>query len=311
MPISAVLIWNPAARAARSSPELRSQLDAHPELEVLETTDRDAARRAVHDAVAGGAERIIAAGGDGSVSAVVAALAEADSEARARVELAVLPLGTGNDLARSLDMPLEPEAALEVCLRGAAAPMDVLELKRAGGRRIVANMLTAGNTGKYTDIVTDDMKARWGPLCYMRGAVDLLQELDVFEIDLSIDGGPPERIAALNLFFANGRTSGGGLEVSPEARLDDGRLDLLAIREGTALDLATLTLDYVFTDFRANELVVCRQCRRIDVRAFPEIPMTADGDALEPGDFSVSVLPAALRVVRGVPPIPPQGAAAG
>jgi diacylglycerol kinase (ATP) len=214
--------------------------------------------------------------------------------------LAVLPLGTGNDLARSLGMPLNPLDAIDVCLRGEPQPMDVLELDCGDRhRRLADNMITAGNTGKYLEILTDELKQRWGALCYLRGAVDLLDDLDVFRVRLEIDGAPAFEVEALNLFFANGRTSGGGMTVCADASLRDGFLRLLVIREGTGLDLASLTLDYLTSDVRENDLVMHRRCRQVRVTCDSEIPLSTDGDAVKSRDFTVTVHPGALQAVVG------------
>jgi diacylglycerol kinase (ATP) len=160
-------------------------------------------------------------------------------------------------------------------------------------------MVTAGNTGQYTSLLTDEMKRRWGPFCYMRGALDVLSELSVYDIQLHCDGDPPVQCDALNLFVANGRTSGGGMVVSPDARLDDGLLDLLVIRDGSAFDLASLTVDYLLTDYRKNDLILYRRCRRLTIASTPPLPLSADGDPVDSSSFSLETHPHALLTVRG------------
>jgi diacylglycerol kinase (ATP) len=293
----AVVIWNSGAGSTEQSDHLREQIALHPDIALVTSDSREAAQQAVRGAVASKVPRIIAAGGDGTVSAVVDTLADCDATA---TDLAVLPLGTGNDLARTLGMPLQGDEALQVCLTGKSAPMDVIRVTAGSKSRNVANMATAGNSGQYAQVLTDEQKKAWGPFSYLRGVLDVLQDLQVFDIECAIDGGPVEQFRALNLFIANGRTSGGGVEVAPRAELADGLFDFVIIRDGTPLELATLTADYFLTAFLDNDLVVWRQCRSLEIVSQQSLPFSADGDVLGEAPASFAIRPGALQVVRGL-----------
>jgi len=295
-----IVIWNSAAGSSGTAEDVRRMLEARPDVTVVETGSREESIRQVEKACGDGASRVIAAGGDGTVNAVVTALANWGLEHRTSPALAILPLGTGNDLARSLQMPLDPWEAAEVCLTGKAGRIDVLRVSNSTGEvHLAGNMVTAGNTGKYLQVLTDDLKQRWGALCYLRGAVDLLEELEVFSLQLAIDDEPPFAVDALNLFLANGRTSGGGMTVCADAGLDDGLLDLLLIQDGTGLDLAALTVDYLTSDVRESELVKHRRCRKVQVSCKKEMPLSMDGDSATATAFAVSVQPGAIQAVFG------------
>jgi diacylglycerol kinase (ATP) len=299
MSAAILVLWNTGARAASDFDELRARIESDPRAELHELTGEPEARDRIRHALAGGCERIVAAGGDGTVGTVASLVAQQHAE---HADFAVLPLGTGNDLARTLDMPLDPEAAWDVCRSGQARPMDLLRVQ-CGTDQVLyaANMVTAGNTGKYASVITPEMKQKWGPFCYLRGTLDLLQDLDVYEVDVRCDDDEtPVRYAALNVFLANGRTSGGGLTVAPDARIDDGLLDLIVVQDGDALDLASLTADYLLSDFRVNPLVQHRRCRRVEISATPPLPISIDGDPQPAGAVSVEVAAGAIRAVRGV-----------
>ncbi len=300
-----LVVWNCGAGSAEQCADIRAAIEQTSQVELLEFVNLPAAARRINAALADGVQRIIAAGGDGTVSSIAGLMARRNAP---HASFAALPLGTGNDLARSLGMPMEPSLAWQVCLDGTAAPMDVLRVSHQGRTHIAANMVTAGNTGKYTAVITPDMKRRWGPLCYLRGSIDVLQELDVYDVRFRCSGDPgPRRLRALNVFVANGRTSGGGLPVAPDARLDDGLMDVVLIRDGDALDLAGLTADYLLSDYRDNELVVHRRCRAIRIAAKPPLPLSIDGDPQPPGNMTIRVIPAALNAVRGNEPLPGNG----
>jgi diacylglycerol kinase (ATP) len=296
----ATVIWNPAAGSTGRAENVRRTLNSQRGVELMETGSPEEAAAGVEAACRAGVPRVIAAGGDGTVNTVVTALAAFRRDHGRASTLAVLPLGTGNDLARSLGMPLNPTEAMKLCLTGPARPIDVLELDRGDGDvRLAANMVTAGNTGKYIQVLTDELKQRWGALCYVRGAVDILEELEVFRVELTIDDERPITVNALNLFFANGKTSGGGMTVCADACLNDGQLDLLVIRDGTGLDLATLTVDYLVSDLRDSELVLHRRCRRVSISGPSLIPLSTDGDPAKASRFAVAIHPAAIQAVVG------------
>jgi diacylglycerol kinase (ATP) len=296
----AIVIWNSGAGSTRHGEDLRRALNAQADVELVETRSREEAIARVESACRDEIPRVIAAGGDGTVNAAVTALSAFQREHGHSPTLAVLPLGSGNDLARSLRMPLNLKEAVKLCLSGPAEPIDVLELNCGNGDlHVAANMVTGGNTGKYIEVLTDEVKQRWGALCYLRGAVDVLEELEVFRVQLMIDDEPPIAVDALNLFFANGKTSGGGMTVCADARLNDGQFDLLVIRDGTGLDLATMTVDYLMSDLRDSDLVFHRRCRHVAVSCGAMIPLSTDGDPAKGSRFTVAVRPAAIRAVIG------------
>jgi len=295
-PPKIVVIWNSGAGSTEQSEHLQQRIRAVDGVELVISESREAALQTVRDAVANGTGRIVAAGGDGTVGAVVDALADCATSA---TDLAVLPLGTGNDLARSLGMPLDPEQALDICLQGESTPIDVIRASIGTTQRNVANMVTAGNSGRHAQVLTDEQKQAWGPFVYLRGVLDVLQDLQVFDIDCSFDGGAPERFKMLNVFLANGRTSGGGVAVAPAADLDDGFLDFVLIEDGTPLELATLTADFLLTSFLENDLVTWRRCRSVQIDPVQSLPFSADGDVLGEGSARFEMRPGVLRVVRG------------
>ncbi len=295
------VLWNSHSGSAEANAAVRERLLESPAVTLIETSSRDDAMRQARLAAERGASRVVAAGGDGTANAVVAGILQADAGAA----LAVLPLGTGNDLARSLGMPLDPLEAADVCLTGAIHRIDVVH---AEGRRednafpIVsyANMATGGNTGKYLEILTDEMKRFWGPMCYLRGVIDVVKELDVYDIELQADDGSPQRHRALNVFIANGRTSGGGMSVAPQSQLDDGVLDYMIVLDSSPLELASLTADYLFFDrFLESDLIVHGRARRLSIVSDPPLPFTADGDSLPETPVEFEVLPGRLPVVTG------------
>jgi diacylglycerol kinase (ATP) len=288
-----VVLWNPSAGSAEQARDVRQHLERLPHLSILEPHGREASIEATIRAADEGAELIIAAGGDGTVNSVVAGIVASQADP----VLGVLPVGTGNDLARALEMPLEPLEAIESLLWGTISSLDVVRATSSGGAHVYVNMLTAGNTGRYLHHMTGEIKSRWGPLCYLRGVIDVLRDLQVYRVQVACDDGPAEEFDVLNIFVANGRYSGGGLAVSPRAELNDGKLDVVIVQDGDAIDIASLTTEYVIADYLEHDLVEFRRAARVEITADPPMPATADGDEIGTTPLSIGIEPRRLRVL--------------
>ena len=299
-----VVVFNAGSGKADTAAEFRESLSRDPLVQIMEL-DADVELAAeLLNAIRGGAARVIAAGGDGTVGAVVTALADLAPE---NIVMGVIPLGTGNDFSRSLGTSLEPSEAWEICCTGTVEPVDLMEVHADGRRRLAINMVTAGNTGLYLDALTDDVKRRWGPFCYVRGVVDLVRNLTPFEGRIEVDGRAFEGTSWLNLFVANGRYSGGGLQVSERAQIGDGKFDFAGIAEGTPVDVATLAGEYLWGQFETHALVSARQGTEFHLQSDLPWPCTADGETFEARSLSIRLLPAALQIIG--PTIKPETAA--
>lgn len=292
------VLWNPQSGSSDQSLAARELLEARDDCTVQETSSGAHATRLAEEAATGGSELVIVAGGDGSVNAVVQGLMKTASPAR----LGILPTGTGNDLCRSLAIPLDPvEAAawLTTCDEQFFRSIDVVTMRSPAEKLSYANMATGGNSGQFTEQLTDEMKQFWGPLCYLRGSLTVISDLVVFDLRVSFDGQPSEIYKALNVFVANGRTSGGGLQVAPRAELEDGRLDVVVVRDGAAVDLAMLATRFVVGDYLQSDLIVHRRVRTLSLEADPPILFSADGDVAMESPVEFSVSESALPVIVG------------
>ncbi|SFI05759.1 diacylglycerol/lipid kinase family protein [Planctomicrobium piriforme] len=290
------VIWHPSSTSGQRADAMRTELDKHPHVEVLEVDGTSETEQAVFERVSRPGV-IAAAGGDGTVRQVVSAIMQARANGKeVKATFAVLPLGTGNDLARGLQIPFVPEQAIDVLLSQHESPLDVVEFETPSERGWCANMVTGGNSGRYLEVMTDELKERWGAFCYLRGIIDVIKNLETFEIELRCDGEPSEKFTALNVFFANGRTSGGGMVVSPDAAVDDGKLDVLIVRDGQPGAIAGLTASYFLSDYKSHDLIAFRRASQIVLKANPDLLLTADGDSIGATPLTLKVHPAALQV---------------
>jgi diacylglycerol kinase (ATP) len=179
------IIANSHAGSAGQLPDLRHAIANRADIVLYETQTAGEATAVAEEALRAGAEMIVAAGGDGAINAVVNGLA-ADF---AGTTLGIIPLGTGNDLARTLALPLEPLEALALLIGGTARPIDVIQLDCANRMIYGLNMAIGGFTGQMNEMMTEELKATWGPLAYLMGAVKTLPQLTGYHTDTSGTAG--------------------------------------------------------------------------------------------------------------------------
>jgi YegS/Rv2252/BmrU family lipid kinase len=259
------------------------------------------AERIAREGVRAGVERVVVAGGDGTTSEVVSGLLAAGLGGYA--ELALLPLGTGGDLRRTLDVPREPGAALAAIAAGRATALDagrVHYVDRAGREAVAyfANIASLGISGLTTELVNRAPKALGGRLSFLIGTLRAIASYRAAPVALRLDGelvhdGPLVLAAA-----ANGRYFGGGMHVAPRARPDDGLLDVVVVPDFGKLRLAA-ELPRIY---RGSHLdvpgVVWRRGAAVEATALGEPPwVEIDGEPLGRLPARVEILPKALRFV--------------
>ncbi|MBX9584200.1 MAG: YegS/Rv2252/BmrU family lipid kinase [Gemmataceae bacterium] len=297
------LLFNPRAGSAGQMDALRDALAAVPGLTVRELGPDDDLAAAAAEAARDGFDVIAVAGGDGTVHAAANGLLDAGAGAA----LAVLPLGTGNDFCRTLNVPLDPLEAVPLLTRGEVRRLDAVRV--TGGRDgWLVNAATGGFSGKVAAEVTSELKAAWGPLAYLRGAVGPTADLPQYTLVMRFDGGPPDLDdEVLNVVVANGRTAAGGLPVAPSANPEDGLLDVVIVRAGGTLDLSVVAARLMHGDYTEDEHVVHRTARKFEIAPNPPMAFSLDGELCEGASFTFEVKPGALRVVvgPGYDPAPP------
>jgi diacylglycerol kinase (ATP) len=248
---------------------------------------------ALHEADEAGYERIIIVGGDGSVSHTVNALQQTGGN----FEIGLVPAGTGNDMARSLGIPVADLAtAWQLALHGTAAPVDVVRL--ASSQQVFINAITAGFGGQQATDVDREQKGHWGKLAYWLTALSKMGGMPDFQVELVTDDAA-HQLTVLGFWIANGRTVGGGFTVAPTALVDDGLLDVVLIPSLGTLDLLSAGVDYALIGPEQSEQIVTLRARSVRVVSTPPIPMSVDGEPLQAEQLECSVVPAALRMVTG------------
>jgi len=231
---------------------------------------------------ASGYRFLILGGGDGSVSSVVDFLADRDAV------LGLLPLGTANDFARTLEIPQDIDGA---CLAIADGKVVDVDLGLAGDNYYV-NVASVGLGVEATRALSPWLKKSTGPLAYPVAAIRAFLGHEPFSARLTFPDGDHEPVECgrlLQVAVGNGRFYGGGMVVAPESGIDDRTLDVYAIELGRQRDLLGVARYLKSGDFIRMDSVRHFRTSRVRLETDPDLPINIDGEVVTrtPQDFSV------------------------
>lgn len=251
---------------------------------------KDADACAVIRALAGEVDLVILGGGDGTMNAAAPALVETG------LPLAILPLGTANDLARSLALPLDPLAAARFIPTAQAQAVD---LGWVNGHYYF-NVASIGFSAELAGELTSEAKKRFGVFGYAVAAVRVLRKVRPFGVTLEHDG-KTERVVTIQVSVGNGRHYGGGMTVEQEASVDDGKLDFysLEIRHWWRL-LALLPALRRGTHGKAED-VRAFHTKEIRITTRKPRPVNTDGELTTHTPAHFKVVPKVLRIYAPPP----------
>jgi diacylglycerol kinase (ATP) len=285
------VLFNPSAGVGLAPEALDRVLEAHlPDatLHLLsspaEVTDR------VHRIVAAGDGPLVVAGGDGLVNLVVNAM-EPDFSS---IPLGLIPLGTGNDLARSLGIPMDPASALRLFRESEDRPVDVVRVHRAEDRPAM-HLVNVGLLGFGATIeLGPGLKRRLGGRAYTVAAVAEVGRLRAHPVTIRI-GDETLELETYLVALANGAFMGGGIAIAPDARIDDGELDLIIVPRLPPHRLVRAAAAILRGRQRSERDVIVRRCDDIGVSLPDTWVLNADGEQVEGIPRRFEVLPSALR----------------
>ncbi len=255
------------------------------------------AERVAREASEAGVELIVSAGGDGTLNEVVNGIARAGCVSA----LALVPLGTGNDFARTLGVPNDIDTAVAQIGNAQIRAIDLVRVTSDEVRYFV-NVSSGGFSGVVDEKLTPEMKRAWGPLAYLRSAAAAFSELRGYTTKVALDDQPPTENDLYNVVIANGRYVAGGIPIAPEADISDGLLDVVLIPERGPADLAILAAQILVGKHLGSDAVIFKRAKKIAINSRPGMWFNVDGELIgnEPAVFEL--LPQALRCVAGTPP---------
>jgi len=286
-----LVVWNPHSGEKAGIPTnsndgddlRRAMAEHHLGDELFESPSEQAATDRVDEAIRAGYDVIVGAGGDGTVRSVAERLLGRE------IALGILPLGSAMNLARALGIPRELDAAAAVIEAGRVRPIDV----GAVDGKLFVEQVNVGLSAEAFAKAQQIDKRRWGAALGLLGLL-LRRQRTHFELDVD---GEHSRSRALALTIANLPYTGMGIELAPDARPDDGLLDVVIYEGLSALGLAR----YMAATFggRGDPPARFRTIRARDVRVRTHRRLAVRYDAFDGGVTPVDVRarPGALRVV--------------
>ncbi|HEY0172583.1 MAG TPA: diacylglycerol kinase family protein [Pyrinomonadaceae bacterium] len=249
-----------------------------------------------------GRRLVIACGGDGTISEVANGILRAESGA----ELGLLPSGTGGDFRRTLNVPARAADAARALREGEARVMDAGRVRFVNAlgeeeSRFFVNVASFGMGGDVINRVKSRSGLPAGAARLLGGkasfAAAALQAALAFEkpaVRVSLDGGPRSQMTVANFCVANARYFGGGMKIAPNAKVDDGRFDVVAVGDVSALTvLANSYRLYLGTHLGMREV------RHALARTVRAEPAAGDPVSLELDGELVGRLPAEFELLHG------------
>jgi YegS/Rv2252/BmrU family lipid kinase len=254
-------------------------------LEVVEVSSDDHRRlQQAIDEHRGGVDRIIVGGGDGTLNAVADVLVES------RLPVGILPLGTANDLARTLELPSDLAAAAAVIAAGTTRQID---LGCINGKHFF-NVASLGLSTEVARELTRETKRRWGVLGYPLALWRAVHKRRSFRADIRCDQ-ERRRLHSIQIWVGNGRHFGGGMTVATDARIDDGMLDLVSLAPRGFWQLILSSPQLLWGHHQDQRLRHWRGTE-IEIRTRRPMPINTDGEVTTQTPAQIRVVPRALSV---------------
>jgi diacylglycerol kinase (ATP) len=219
-----------------------------------------------------GASLVLVAGGDGSLHHAINALAALLDD----IVLGLVPMGTGNDFARTVGLPDDPAEAAEIALHGREIQIDVGRARGGVVDRLFINACMGGFPVQANESISEDTKKRFGSLAFLIGGVKAAT--DIQRATVTIDGVVVPDCVATGV--GNGRTCGGGIEVWPDADPSDGLLDACALAAENLPEALRLALKVKRASHGGLAETRGTRARSLRIEAEPEIEFNIDGELL-------------------------------
>jgi YegS/Rv2252/BmrU family lipid kinase len=257
--------------------------------EIYETTGSDNFRQKVREAIQQGFKLFIAAGGDGTLSGVVDGLVDT------QIPLMIIPTGTWNALAQALDIPLQIDAAIELMFQEhRIQTLDAMQVDQ----KFYMLSVSAGVGSLTMQDVKRQEKRRFGRLADLWKGLSLLMEFRSYMFDIKIDG-TLTKFRASELLIANSAVIGlKALQLNPDIRMDDGRLNVCRIYANTITEYLRLAASMLRGDQKYNWNILCMEAlQEVEIRCREILPVQGDGELIGHLPLTVKIHPKAVQIV--------------
>jgi diacylglycerol kinase (ATP) len=291
--VRSLVVVNPAAgkgRALHVWRQAQTALDGDYQCAMTEHPGH--ARELAAVAARDGFLRVIAVGGDGTISEVANGLANTSTE------LAIIPAGTGDDCAHNLGIPGNPRAAARLALSGLARPIDLGEIQTSDGARYFLNIAGLGFDAEAVWRVNHlpSWLALGGTLPYVLGVLQTLGRYQSPPIRISLDQRTLEKPVFV-VAVANGASYAGGMRIAPDALVDDGLLDVCVVGALGQRQVLGLLPKMYSGGHRNHPAVEFWRCTELRAESPAHVRCQADGELVGALPATFKIHPGGLRCV--------------
>jgi len=308
-PPATVVIVNPKSQGGRLGkrwPELADTIGRAFPFDDVHTKGPGDATLLVRDALRRGAERIVVIGGDGTISEAVNGFFDNGVAIAPDASFGLIPFGTGGDFRRTMEIPLEAADAAAVIARNHKKKIDLgkIELTQRDGTkttRIFANIASFGVSGVVDRLVNESGK-KLGRLSFALATARATWSYKNQRVSLTFDGRAQDRVEATinTVAIANGRYFGGAMMVAPNAEIDDGQFDVIAMGDFGFGDLVKSGRRLYKGTHLAMDKVTSRRARVVEAETVDPgaiVELDVDGEPLGKLPARFELLPGALWMV--------------
>jgi diacylglycerol kinase (ATP) len=259
---------------------------------IEETTAAGSARDQAARMASDGIDIVAAAGGDGTVSQVMQGLLGTESA------LAVIPLGTGNDFARTIGVGPNPNLAISALANDRRVWSDIGKWKQGSVIGHFLNIAGCGFDAAVAHRINSGIRNLRGRAAYLAAILLTLRSYRPANLELEIDGTTLNRKVML-CAIANAKSYGGGMKVAPNAHITDGFLDLVLVEDISRMSFLINFPKVLKGTHLSHPRVSQHKFRELRLVAEADTRLLVDGELLPPGPLSISVVPSAVEVVVG------------
>lgn len=231
------------------------------------------------------ADAIVLCGGDGTIASGAMAVMESG------LPLGIIPMGTANDLARTLGIPLDLEKAADLVISGRTRAIDVGSVNG----HAFFNVASIGLSSQLASALDAGLKRRWGRVGYAIAALKVASRARPFEAIIT-EKGDAIAVTTYQIAVGNGRHYGGGNVVEETAAIDDGRLDLYSLEMGSVWKLALMLRSFRLGRHGLWSEVRTARCDNFEVTTRRPMPVNTDGEIVTSTPARFEVHPNAIRV---------------
>ena len=293
-----VVIVNPSSASGSTgeawpqiASDLRSQFGA---FRVFFTKKRGDAAALATEAARKGAKFIIACGGDGTVSEVTNGILSSGKD----VELGILPSGTGGDFRRTLEIPSQSREAARILSKGRTVKIDVgrVSFVDHNGNEAMRYFVGVASCGMSTQVIERVKKEK---ISFATSLLQTAMRTEPTRLAIQLDDSHERHLTVLNLCVANARYFGGGMKIAPDAKLTDGKFDIVGVGDLSALKIFTSAPRIYMGSHLSMPEVSHALARKVTVRAADraaEVALEIDGELPGKLPATFQIIPEALRV---------------